>query len=143
MINTNKDNLTKAVAKFRAAIEKSDPATLPTIGLQNFPYGACGDAALLLAKYLQENEYGEFDYMLGDREGYSHAWLQRESLIIDITADQFDDQETTVIVTEDHSWHSLFNGEPQNIANFSIYEPQSFVYEMERTYSVILRHIEI
>jgi hypothetical protein len=37
--------------RFRNAIEACDPAGLP-IGMQNFPLGACGDAALLLAKYL-------------------------------------------------------------------------------------------
>lgn len=141
-IDTYKDNLTKAAARFRVAIEKCNTATLSCIGLQNFPRGACGDAALLLAKYLQENEYGDFDYVLGEREGCSHAWLQRESLIIDITADQFEDQEATVIVTEDHWWHSLFNGEKQNIADFEIYDPHT-VSEMRRTYAEIMEKIEI
>lgn len=142
MIDTNKDNLAKAVARFRAAIIKSNPATLSLFTLHDFPCGACGDAALLLAKYLQENEYGDFDYVLGKREGYSHAWLQRESLIIDITADQFKDQEAAIIVTEDHSWHSFFNGEIQNIADFEIYDPYT-VSELRRAYNAIIREIEI
>jgi hypothetical protein len=142
MIDTDKDNLTKLVARFRSAIIKSNPATLSLITLQNFPHGACGDAALLLAKYLQEKEYGNFDYVLGEREGCSHAWLQRESLIIDITADQFDDQQAAVIVTVDHSWHSLFNGETQNIADFEIYDPYT-VSELRRAYNAIKREIEI
>ncbi len=142
MINTDKDNLTKLAARFRAAIIKSNPTTLSLITLQNFPHGACGDAALLLAKYLQENEHGDFDYVLGEREGCSHAWLQRESLIVDITADQFEDQEAAVIVTEDHTWHSLFNGEKQNIADFEIYNPHT-VSEMRRTYAEIMGKIEI
>ncbi|MCM2357045.1 MAG: hypothetical protein NDI77_02770 [Geobacteraceae bacterium] len=142
MIDTDKENMAKLVACFRSAIIKSYPATLPLITLQNFPFGACGDAALLLAKYLQENEYGDFDYVLGEREGCSHAWLQQESLIIDITADQFEDQKATVIVTEDHSWHSLFNGEIQNIADFEIYDPYT-VSELRRAYNAIMREIEI
>lgn len=142
IIDTYKSNLTKAATRFRAAIEKCDLATLPTIGLQNFPYGACGDAALLLAKYLQEDEHGDFDYVLGNRKGHSHAWLQSASLIIDITADQFKDQEATVIVTEDHSWHSLFSGEIQNVADFETYDLHT-VSEMRQTYAEIMRKIEI
>lgn len=142
-INTYKDNLTKIAARFRAAIEKCDTTALPCIGLHNFPRGACGDAALLLAEYLQENKCGEFNYVLGERKGYSHAWLQRASLIVDITADQFEDQEAAIIVTEDHTWHSQFKGKVQNVADFRKYKPDSFVSEMERTYKAILEKVEI
>ena len=142
MIDTDKDNLAELAARFRAAIIKADPATLPLVTLQNFPRGACGDAILLLAKYLQENKCGDFYYVLGEREDHSHAWLQRDSLIIDITADQFEDQKTPVIVTEDHSWHSLFNGEIQHIADFCLYDTYT-VSEMIRTYSLITEHIKI
>jgi hypothetical protein len=84
-----------------------DPESL-IITLREFPRGSCGDATLLLAKYLEENKCGKFDYVCGEREEFSHAWLQRDRLIVDITADQFDDQNSPVIVTEDHDWHSQF-----------------------------------
>ena len=99
-----------------------DPKTL-YITLQNFPYGACGDAALLLAKYLENQGYGKFNYVLGKRDGYSHAWLQQDDLIVDIAADQFKDQDSAVIVSFDHTWHKLFHGELQHIADFEIYDP--------------------
>jgi len=106
---------------FRSAILKCDPKSLP-ITLQGYPGGACGDAVLLLAKYLQENNFGQFNYMLGQREGRSHAWLQKNGVIVDITADQFIDQSNTVIVTKDNSWHSSFHGEALHVADFSIYD---------------------
>lgn len=141
-IDSDKDNLTKLVTEFRSAIEKCDPATLSLVTFQDFPLGACGDATLLLAKYLQEKKYGQFDYVLGNREGHSHAWLQQKSLIIDITADKFDDQDAAVIVTEDHSWHSSFKGEVENVADFCLYDHYT-VSGMTRAYAAILRQLEI
>lgn len=121
---TDVNKLSELAAVFRAAIMACDPKSLP-IALQGFPRGACGDAALLLAKYLQENGCGEFDYVEGEKEGRSHAWLQRGKVIIDITADQFEDQDTPVIVTQDHSWHSGFDGQVRHVAGFCIYDPRT------------------
>ena len=117
MMNKIKEHATL----FRSAILKCDPKSLP-ITLQGFPGGACGDAALLLAKYLQENNLGQYNYMIGQREGRSHAWLQNNDFIVDITADQFIDQSDTVIVTKDNSWHSIFNGEALHVADINIYD---------------------
>jgi len=75
---------------FRHAIEACDRSALP-ITFENFPAGSCGDAALILGKYLEERGFGLFDYVLGERGGRSHAWLQRGHLVVDITGDQFDD----------------------------------------------------
>ncbi len=107
-------------SEFRRAILSCDPGTLP-VTLQRFPCGACGDAALLLVKYLEEQGFGQFDYMLGQRDDHSHAWLRRGKLIIDIAADQFTDQPASVIVTTDNSWHRSFAGEALHVADFATY----------------------
>ena len=57
-----------------------------------------------------DNGYGEFDYILGAYDDsieteQSHAWLEKDGLIIDITADQFSDIHSEVIITKDHTWH--------------------------------------
>lgn len=75
------DELTKAAAAFRAAIEKTPAAKLP-VTLQEFPHGACGDITLVLGHYLKTHGFGTFDYVFGmakDEEGdrYSHAWLRQ------------------------------------------------------------------
>jgi hypothetical protein len=106
---------------FRRAIVQCDPKALG-ITLQHFPNGACGDASLLLAKYFEHHEHGQFDYVLGQRNGHSHAWLQQGDLIADITADQFEDQDRPVIVTRDHGWHRGFHGEVQGVADFERYD---------------------
>jgi hypothetical protein len=87
--------------RFRRAIErakKSQPHIYIT--LSNFPHGACGDASLLLAKFLVNNGQAGFDYVLGRRQERSHAWLRRSRLIVDITADQFADFSEPVLWRE-------------------------------------------
>jgi hypothetical protein len=117
----NLSELYRLATTFRSAITQCDPKTL-YITLQGFPRGACGDAALLLAKYLENQGYGQFNYILGNRDGYSHAWIQQEDLIVDISADQFTDQDLPVIVSYDHTWHNSFHGEIEHVADFTIFD---------------------
>lgn len=58
--------------------------------------------------------------MPGWRDGWSHAWLQRGPLVVDITAYQFDEVDAPVIVSEDSRWRSA--GEVENVADFMIYD---------------------
>ena len=85
-----------AAKSFKEAIQKCDKKLLP-ITFKEFPKGSCGDAVLLLGKYLSDVGLGEFDYVLGGVNEKSHAWLQQNKLIVDITADQFDDQTEEII----------------------------------------------
>ncbi|MGO7360229.1 hypothetical protein ACCS66_37055 [Rhizobium ruizarguesonis] len=66
-----------------------------------------------------------FDYVMGKAgEGddwHSHAWLQQDGAIIDITADQFPEIDQAVIVATDSSWHDEFECEVLNDADFTIY----------------------
>ncbi|OPZ87669.1 MAG: hypothetical protein BWY74_03344 [Firmicutes bacterium ADurb.Bin419] len=39
--------------------------------------GSCGDASLLLGKYLDEMGLGQFDYVCGELGRQSHAWLEK------------------------------------------------------------------
>jgi hypothetical protein len=100
-------SLNKLATEFRAAIERCPRDRLP-IGFREFPAGACGDASLLLARYLEENGHTGFFYVLGMRNGGFHAWLSKDGLVIDITADQFSDQHQAVIVALASRWHGSF-----------------------------------
>lgn len=97
--------------RFRSAIERCDARRLP-ITLADFPGGACGDAALLLAKHLQLAVIWPLMYVCGwmamAHRNQSHAWLEYGDLIIDITADQFEGISDPVIVTADRAWHGRF-----------------------------------
>jgi hypothetical protein len=113
--------------QFCAALERCDRGLLP-ITFEEFPRGSCGDATLLLAKYLQHSGLGLFNYVCGsihegaERGFQSHAWLQREDIIVDITADQFDGVREPVIVTRDHSWHDRFDAKVHNVADYEVYD---------------------
>jgi len=100
--------------RFRAAIESCEPKQLP-ITLRDFPKGSCGDASLLLAEYLKSKGIGPLTYVCGQivtdhQRGdiQTHAWLEMDDIIIDITPDQFDGVTQQIMVTKDHSWHEQF-----------------------------------
>jgi hypothetical protein len=67
-----------------------------------------------------------WEYAAGEREPdlHSHAWLECDGLIADITADQFEDVDEPVIVTRDRSWHAQFvYPEPRYPVRVSEYDP--------------------
>ena len=134
------ENLFELASRFRRAILMSDPSNSPLATLRNFPHDACGDASLLLAKYLQVNRCGQALYTLGQRAGRHHAWLQLQEFTIDITADQFDDQDAGVIVATESPWHSAFNGKIHNVADFCLYDRHS-VFQLTMAYNEIARYI--
>ncbi|WCL50819.1 hypothetical protein [Leptospira sp. GIMC2001] len=114
---------------FRSAIEKIRKNL--SVSFINFPRGSCGYATILLGTYLLENNLGQFFYTLGDyhssnNEWSSHAWLQQGELIVDITADQFEEIEQKVIVTKDSTWHQNLKGKRQELADLNIYKGYAF-----------------
>ncbi len=122
------DNLIDIASRFRKAIESTNQKQRP-ICMAKFPNGACGDATLLLGTYLIDLGEEPFNYMLGDRGNgiddsnwSSHAWLQRDTLIVDITADQFPENKKSTIVTHNSPWHESLNGMTDHIADYKVYE---------------------
>lgn len=97
----------------RSAIESTSKEER-TACLARFPSGACGDASLLLGTYLEDLSIEGFEYVSAERGSKndgtwtSHAWLEREGIIVDITSDQFVDGPGPVIVTRDSTWHGTF-----------------------------------
>jgi hypothetical protein len=117
------DIVRSAAEDIRRAFENLLASSLPgkfPIMFAKFPRGACGDASLILAMYLdKEFELGEFEYVSvgrlskSDNKKSYHSWLQSGNLFVDITADQFDDAPSAVIVEFDSKWHQTFDIEPQ------------------------------
>jgi hypothetical protein len=138
----NVSSIRKLATEFRAAIERCPRAQLP-IGFCDFPYGACGDATLILAKYLERNGHTGFVYVLGMRDGGSHAWLGRDDLVVDITADQFGDQHQPVIVESGSKWHELFRLEArddENPVDFERYD-RATVITLWNAYRAVVRQL--
>ncbi|WP_331768068.1 hypothetical protein [Embleya sp. NBC_00896] len=102
-----------AAIRFRAAMVCARGAGLfadDCLGLKTFPHGACGNACELLGEYLTSLGLGEWEIVTGQRHPQTHAWLERDEVIVDITADQFPDfphgGECAWRATDDHSWHA-------------------------------------
>jgi hypothetical protein len=80
-----------------------------------FPRACCGTACDLLGLYLLDHGQGTARYVWGEKtvqqtdeeypQSQSHAWLVLNGFIIDITADQFDEGQESVIVCRDSAWH--------------------------------------
>lgn len=139
-------NLAKHVMSFRYALENMPFQELP-IGLHKFPHGCCGDATLLLGTYLIQKGYAPFYYMLGKRDNSmdenlsSHAWLEQNGIIVDITSDQFTDGPGKCIVCHDSNWHASFAGMPQHVADYRIFNLRTFAI-LEAAYKAICFNIK-
>lgn len=138
-------NITKIkllCVEFRTAILKCHPEEFPKyMSLKRFPIGACGDTCILLGRFLNENDFLYVDYVCGGKtvkgELATHAWLEIENVTIDITADQFEDINETVIVTKDRTWYEQY----REINRFRIGEMSFNEQAKERfnkTYELIL-----
>jgi hypothetical protein len=75
----------------------------------DFPIGHCGVASEALVDTLMRAGYKGATYVCGYLPGttQSHAWVECEGFILDITADQFPDQgpRVAVFVAEHSEWH--------------------------------------
>lgn len=122
MSGNDESRVRELARAFRIAIESTPRSALP-IGLAEFPVGACGDATMLLAKYLEEHGWGRSEYIEGRwRDGTTHAWLSIGDLIVDITGDQFEGMDCSVFVGRTSTWHVSFDQEPPRNADFDAYD---------------------
>jgi len=118
------------IHKIREALENIDQKSFPyptSFNLEKFPKGCCGDTIDLIGYYLLKH-YNIDSYFI-TKKGWkkdpevNHAWLQYEGAIIDLTADQFNDEHglslPPVIIERDSDLHKSFKiteKEPQLIS---------------------------
>lgn len=95
--------------------------------MQKFPRGACGDSSLLLGAYLKDLGISGFSYISASRGDCvlntwtSHAWLQSGVCVIDITAGQFPDAPSKIIVASPSPWHLSFDAEEPSESDFRLW----------------------
>ena len=77
---------------FRLAVEMVVQTDDVPMHIQGFPPGCCGIISELMGDYLNTVGIGEFGYVCGMKDGASHAWLEVDELIADITGGQFSDR---------------------------------------------------
>ena len=75
------------------------------------------------------------------REGNPHAWLQRDNLTVDITADQFPDQPQSVIVALNSDWHKTFECDHEDVADFEQYDRRTAA-KLGNAYRLCIAHLE-
>lgn len=132
--------LREVAGQVRRALEAGG---LRSVGFGAFPRGSCGDASQLLGRYLSDEGHGEWMYTmgLGPEPRGTHAWVQRGDIIIDITADQFDEIDEAVVVTRDWSWHAQFGaGKGSRVAGTGFLGPNSAVLDLD--YATVVERIE-
>jgi hypothetical protein len=100
------DAILEAATRFRLAIETTEKSRL-SAGFRRFPWGSCGDASVLLGKFLKDQGFGDFTLVVGRSEGSQHAWLEQNDIVVDITADQFDGFGGVIHVGDD-IWRRAF-----------------------------------
>ena len=122
VLQTQLRQIAEAVRK----VIENVPLKERVVGLQHFPNGSCGDASAILGQYLADSLNIDFDYCCGfldeGANRVSHAWLQNDDFIIDITADQFADIDIKIWVTLKSKWHVKWFGKKQSKATFEFYD---------------------
>jgi len=108
--------------KVRKALEDAAKRNmLPDQLFYRFPRGACLISTLVLAQYLQHfDSKNAFLIVSGWNRNTSHAWLEYDGYIIDVTADQFPEIKEAVYFTKDRNFHSQFRYDRQ-VRKFSEY----------------------
>ena len=92
------NDITTFASSFRKAIEaaRDDGRFDSDQMFRHFPTACCGIASELLARYLLDNGYNA-TYICGtcrkNNIHQSHAWLEVDGVIVDITGDQFRNNE--------------------------------------------------
>lgn len=142
----------------REAIERMDTKSL-SAQFRMFPGGACGAASDVLGTYLDELGYTPIyrvlRYFRTTGQKQSHVWLEYDNLLIDITADQFNNHpeigtifgfKDSIHVTEDHTkWYNVFNYdngfEERQKSHYRKFGESDAAILIERDYLSILKHI--
>lgn len=105
------------------------PQAKRTSHMEEFPSGACGDCSLIMGTYLLQNGFQNVEYVVGKDGEQSHAWLECDGVIVDITADQFGPEIQQIIVTKDKTWHSKFSNQQRDCCDFREYQDPT-IYEL-------------
>jgi hypothetical protein len=131
-------------SQVRGAIEAL-PASKRPITFSHFPRGACGDCCLILGTYFEEEcGFPPFHYVSAERGSKSdntwssHAWLECGDLIVDITADQFPDAPSGVIVSRSSAWHDGFEVDHRSKSNLKHWSGQGTCHVLH-LYSYVKR----
>lgn len=117
-----KEKLFAECLKVRKAFEDAAKCNILSDQMfYRFPHGACLTSTIVLAQYLLRfDDKNAFSIVRGWNQNTSHAWLEYNEYIIDITADQFPEIDEPVYITADKKFHSQFRYQRETV-KFSEY----------------------
>ncbi len=114
---------------FRERLEKQQAEGQLPAHLKSFPRACCGVVSELLGDYLNTQLGLQVDYVCGELDGGSHAWLELNGVVIDITGDQFDGRPPVFIAARD-DWYTSWEEASRHVA---IHHPSAWTYREERS----------
>jgi len=112
-----REKLTIEARRVRAFLESRNSMTDNLFS--RFPCGACGNSTDLLGKWLCELGMNDVEYVSGFRKKSSHAWIECNSFLIDITSDQFQDGLGDVYVGPTNDFHRSFSNQRRSVPELS------------------------
>lgn len=120
--------------KVRNIIEQNWSNSPCIDGMFPFPIGWCRTATDILGAYFKElDPKGNYEIVVGMLGLHSHAWLEHNGYIIDITADQFKELTNQPVIVEKAEYslpHKKFEVEeitPVDIEHIYSYQPESYL----------------
>lgn len=138
----NRRDLLEAAATFRSAIERV-ANSLGDFEFRDFPRGSCKASSLIFARFLNARWGLESVLVTGHRGTPSdpswatHAWLEVNGTIVDLTADQFLDAPGPVVVSSQSEWHLRFNARKRYPASTHEYHQEALA-RFERQYAAVI-----
>ncbi|TRY29787.1 hypothetical protein [Aliiglaciecola sp. M165] len=103
----NLTDIQEFVSDFRNACDKVNWQKMP-LEYQEFPLGTCGAMSQILASFLIARGYENIEYVAGERNSQSHAWLEIERIAIDVTASQFNEIGSKILCQKKSEWHNQY-----------------------------------
>ncbi len=114
-IVVTRDFLVRMATDLRRELEKRRGQELLNHNLQEFPTGCCGYVTIALGDFLQYRGI-ESTYICGTKGELTHAWLQVDGWVVDITADQFEqEQRPDIYVGPLDGWYASWTQESSAI----------------------------
>ena len=137
----NIERIDKLAHQMEAALRALPEEVVPAVW-KDYPRGCCGDASLLMGALLEDQGFEGFRYVCGERGSLddnswsSHGWLRKNDLIIDLTAGQFSDAPSEVVVARLSRWHQTFEIESEEPADFRVWSGPGTVH-LHRVYDYL------
>lgn len=127
--------LNSECCSFKNAILKTDKNNL-SIALKEFPYGSCGwcnDLLLYHFKKINFPSIQDIYYIYASTNNFTHAWIEIDGIIIDLTLSQFH-KKLKKVIFYDKKFHRKFKIKSRDKIIFSEIEDFLISSTIEENY---------